>query len=395
MARMAVIAGAVALSVLTARAADALSGAVGPYDPIAERNRFLDAVGRDNELSKEEFDALKGKDGSFVRSFDRWESLLRYDADRNGTIDWLEADRYRSDLNKKMLKAYDADGDGRLTGQERSAAAKTLANPPDDSPRAKTDPPKLGEWPDEQVLIERFDKDGDGKLSTRERRVAINSLRFERAQAILAAYDENDNGELDASEIDALKKGMRERKRRRRDEWRVRLFDDDRDGQLNETEQRNAQQAQKAIEALGKRMKRDMMDADGDGQITKAETVQAMQRFGPAMKRLGDRMQRVADTDGDGEISMLERAVADAHRTDLTHAYLVKVARRADTDGDGRFSASEREGILAEFQKEYARRLVKHDLDRNARLSPEEAERLVIELMEDIGVLQPSPPPSE
>jgi calcium-binding protein CML len=395
MARIAVIACTVALSIASARGADALTGAVGPYDPIAERNRFLDAVGRDNELSEDEFNAQKGKDGAFVRSYDRWKSMLRYDADRNGTIDWLEADRYRSDLHKRILKACDADGDGRLTGQERSSAIKALAKGSDDPPKVEADPPRLGEWPDERVLIERFDKDGDGKLSAEERRVAINSLRFERAQAILAAYDENDNGKLDEEEVGALKKGMRERKRRRRDEWRIRLFDDDRDGQLSEREQQNAEKAQEAIEALGKRMKRDMMDADGDGEITQAETAQAMQRLGPVMKRLGDRMQRLADTDGDGEVSTLERAVAEAHRTDLTHAYLVKIARRADTDGDGRFSAGEREGILAEFQKEYARRLVEHDVDRDARLSPQEAERLVVDLMEDMGVLPPASAPGE
>ncbi|MGB2822212.1 MAG: hypothetical protein WBF17_14605, partial [Phycisphaerae bacterium] len=107
--------------------ADVLKGAVDPYEPGAERGRFFRVAGVNNELDGKEFAAAQGQAGSFARKFDRWQSMLAFDKNRNGTLDWFEADAYRQDLRKRVLEAFDADKDGRLTGKERERANAALA----------------------------------------------------------------------------------------------------------------------------------------------------------------------------------------------------------------------------------------------------------------------------
>lgn len=110
-----------------ADAGDPLTGAVEPFRPSAERTRFIRAAGVDSELSREEF-AADGKRGEgFVRSFDRWEVLLRFDADHNGAIDWLEAQKYRQAVHRQVLGRFDTDRDSKLRGPERTRAMQALA----------------------------------------------------------------------------------------------------------------------------------------------------------------------------------------------------------------------------------------------------------------------------
>ncbi|NNM26623.1 MAG: hypothetical protein HKO59_11680, partial [Phycisphaerales bacterium] len=88
----------------------------------------------------------------------------RFDLDDSGSLDEQERaamEQFRADRRAamqarraEMIARFDADGDGRLTGEERTAARS--AN------RAE--------------IMERFDADGDGRLSREERRVAMKEL---------------------------------------------------------------------------------------------------------------------------------------------------------------------------------------------------------------------------
>jgi len=99
-----------------------------PYDPLEEHIRFSVATGGEGkELSESAFNENRTRHHPFVRKFDRWEVLLQFDRNGNGTISWTEANRYRLALGKAVLAAYDTDRDGRLTGDERAAANKALA----------------------------------------------------------------------------------------------------------------------------------------------------------------------------------------------------------------------------------------------------------------------------
>lgn len=99
-----------------------------PYDPLEEHIRFSVAAGGEGkELSEAAFNENRPRHHPFVRKFDRWEVLLQFDRSGNGAISWTEANRYRLALGKALLAAYDTDRDGRLTGDERAAANKALA----------------------------------------------------------------------------------------------------------------------------------------------------------------------------------------------------------------------------------------------------------------------------
>jgi hypothetical protein len=130
------------------------------YDALEEEVRFVVAAGEGRDLTEAAFAENRKRHNPFVRRFDRWEAIVLFDRNASGTISWSEAHRYRQALRKALLAAYDADHDGLLTGEERAAANKTLAEgnlPPlkDDgaakatrpttSPAALTDEPPSGE----------------------------------------------------------------------------------------------------------------------------------------------------------------------------------------------------------------------------------------------------------
>ena len=62
---------------------------------LPERARFFAAAGPDSELSEKEFYSDRTKGTGYVRKTDSWSAMLRYDKNRNRTIDWFEAEAYR------------------------------------------------------------------------------------------------------------------------------------------------------------------------------------------------------------------------------------------------------------------------------------------------------------
>jgi hypothetical protein len=97
------------------------------YDELEEQVRFAVACGDKKELSQAAFEENRKHRNPFVRPFDRWDQILLFDRNGNGTISLGEALQYRAALRKALLAAYDADHDGVLTGEERLAANKALA----------------------------------------------------------------------------------------------------------------------------------------------------------------------------------------------------------------------------------------------------------------------------
>jgi len=110
------------------KGADLCRYLIDPYEWIRQKQRFFQAAGPDNILTSKEFTANKAKTGGFARPFDSWTTMSKFDKDRSKSIDWIEAEAYRRDLRKRLLAAFDANSDGRLTGNERAAANKALAS---------------------------------------------------------------------------------------------------------------------------------------------------------------------------------------------------------------------------------------------------------------------------
>lgn len=160
---------------------DVMADAVDPYNPAAERMRFFKAAGVDSELDAKEFEAARGQVDSFIRRFDQWDAMLTFDKDKNKEIDWFEADAYRRDLRERVIRAFDENRDGQLTGPERDRANAALAsgrlpNRPGQGAEAARGPRRgpwdrgpLGNWEPDAEELRRFDRDHDGQLSDEER----------------------------------------------------------------------------------------------------------------------------------------------------------------------------------------------------------------------------------
>jgi|GEM_PF-2227898 len=106
---------------------DICKDAIDPYRPSIQKARFFRAAGADNELTEAEFNADKARPNAFARRFDSWRAIACFDKDRNKSIDWLEADAYRYSVRRRILDAYDANADGKLSGDERARANTYLA----------------------------------------------------------------------------------------------------------------------------------------------------------------------------------------------------------------------------------------------------------------------------
>jgi Ca2+-binding EF-hand superfamily protein len=93
---------------------------------------------------------------------------------------------------KAFMEKFDADGDGKLSEEEKAAAKAAM-----DAKR-------------EEMRLKRFDKDGDGVLSEEEKAAA------EAAKAkMIAEWDKDGDGKLSKEEHMMMRKAMRERQKER------------------------------------------------------------------------------------------------------------------------------------------------------------------------------------
>ncbi|MDP6044645.1 MAG: hypothetical protein QGG25_03475 [Phycisphaerae bacterium] len=280
------------------------------YDPIAERAKFFKIAGKDNEIDSKEYNAamakVTDKAEGFIRKSDKWTSMLRYDKNNNGRIDWFEADSYRK-----------SERTGRSSGRGRMDI---------------TDP----------ATIKKYDKDGDGKLNDDERFNAFGARMEERRQEFMKQYDTNGDGKFDEKERAAIRDSFRKRMEdwgRKRAEKR---YDKDGDGKLNEEEKAAMEKGEAARKAEGEKRRKDFMakhDKDGDGELNDEER----RAVGEEMRRRWT--ERRYDKDRDGKLSAEEKAEMeagqakrDAERKKRTAEYIKKY----DKNGDGKVDGDER-----------------------------------------------------
>ncbi len=403
-----------ALAVQTGRAEadanDVLKGLVQPYVPQRERARFLKSAGKNNELSKDEFLAsAKAKDG-FARTFDRWGDLAVCDKDRNGEIDWFEADAYRRGLRRKILAAWDTDTDGKLSGKEYAAAnaamragklpwRKKVGRPKKPAnavgPAAKGDPNDslLPPMPPEKTLLKKYDADGDGALSPGERRTAYRTENGLRYKTLLDRYDADANGVLTHDERRRVWRDMHRARRKRERKWELLLFDDDGDGNISDEEKAVRDTYRDKMRGLGEQIMTKVMDADGDGEISRMEKMSIIKnaQFIAAANRVKNRFRNEMDMDGDGNADMVEKIDFDRRSRAAMQDYVEKMITPFDRDKDGRFNADERKEVWAEIEKRFATYMTRADADGDGKLAVSEAEWMVTTFMEDVGVLTPLP----
>ncbi len=350
-----------------AKPPEVLKDAVDPFNPAKERTRFFTTAGPDNELTKEELAAGRGKADSFVRKFDTFEAMLPFDKNSNKTVDWFEARAYRLNLRERVLAEYDANKDGRLTGEERDKANRALAA--GRVPRGKATARRSGFWDLDPETVAKHDADGDGQLSRDERRAMWRARTEERRREMLQKYDADKDGTLGEAERKVLEDEMAER-------WRLRRFDRDDDGRLSEEEAAAADEAEARNEKRRRewaQLREEMLerhDADGNGRLEGDERQAAWRDM------RGRWMAGSFDADGDGELSEREAAAMKEAQAEMQATYdrwRADWIGKYDEDGDGQLSGEERQvAFRKEFQDLAAAWRNQWDTDGDGQLSEEE-----------------------
>lgn len=305
-------------------AKDILHGAVDPFEEGPQRAKFLKAAGTDNELDEQELIEDQKRNGSFVRSFDSWTLVSKFDKNRNSAIDWFEANAYRRTFRASVIEWFDEDRSGRLAGDEREVAVQAIE---------KGWVPKFNFIPAEARASQRplangvevhpgllpgIDTNDDGKISDEERsafevreRLDWQQQLEENRRNVLKDFDRDRNGSLDDAErkgfLDSLEHLFQE------------SFDQDNDGQLNE---RELQKWRESDDARFLRL-REKHDLDRDGLLSYKEN----ETFYRELTATGNR----------------DAGAAHKEVREVAAERFEKLFQEYDTDGDGKLTGKERE----------------------------------------------------
>jgi len=419
------------------KAPDVAKGPVDPYDAATERAKFFKAAGPDNELDQKEFAAAAGKKDSFVRKFDRWEAMLAYDKNSNRTIDWFEADAYRRKIRERVLKAFDADKNKQLKGEERDKANAMLA--------AGRVPAETGgrSGSSGRIHAGRSRRDGppgrarggDRDMSDEQRAVRIAAMREEaemkrreaakrqdfeaqrrqeaeqeermrrfreeaerRRREALERQDRDGDGEISEEERAAMAREMRERmeaERVQREEQARRAREEAQRVQREEQARRAREEAQRAQREEQARRAREQWltrryDSDRDGKLNEKERAameagrarreERMRRYRQEREKYERQMREKYDADHDGKLSEKENAaMREGMRKEAEanrqamRARFQKLRAQADADGNGQTSGEE-------WRNYWQKTRAKYDADGDGRLNDEENTRMRREL---------------
>ncbi len=266
-----------------ATSTDICIDAVDPYNPGAEKMKFFKAAGVDIELSAEECEADRTREKCFVRKFDSFKSMLPFDKDGSGTMDWFEIDDYRRDLRRRVLEGYDLNDNGMLDGDERLAASKALLTGKlvtarkqysyrkSKGKKSSEDPwASIGAAP-EKSKSKSKSSSGKSKYGSKEKKASDTSSREQKRQAALVKrWDRDRDGKLSEKEKAEMeeyykkKKQQAEEYKKKKDEFRKRA-DANGDGQLD-TSERKAY-----YELIKEYIIQRRYDRDGDGQLNEKE----------------------------------------------------------------------------------------------------------------------------
>jgi Ca2+-binding EF-hand superfamily protein len=339
-------------------------GAVDPFDRSTQKTGFFAIAGKDGELTSEEFrDASENtkiiSTKAFLRSFDTFASLSRFDKDKNSKIDWVEAQAYRVDLRKRVLAAFDANKDSRLKGPERDAANRALA-------AGKFT--RGGMQSRRDAFLKKYDKDGDGELSDEERKAMGESFR----KRSMEQYDKDGDGKLSEEERRAMRRGRGGAWREATERWRLQHFDLDADGKLNEAEEAAQREFQGQFRDMGKKLDVKFNDLNGDGEVTREERQKIMREWAKSALSMMALASTYMDRDGDGTVSADERNGFGKRIQTGMIKWMEDFGNEFDADTNGRLDKAERTAFVAGIQKNIVSRVDRFDADKDGRLSPPE-----------------------
>jgi Ca2+-binding EF-hand superfamily protein len=357
-------------------------GAVDPFDRSTQKAGFFAIAGKDGELTNEEFQdaADKTSTKTFLRSFDTFAALSRFDKDKNSKIDWVEAQAYRIDLRKRVMAAFDANKDSRLRGPEREAANRALAS----GRFARGGGPAGGGRVD---FMQRYDTDGDGKLSDAER----NAMREEFRKGELERYDKDGDGKISEEERQAMRRGRGGMWAAATERWRLQHFDVDGDGKLSEAEEAEQKEFQGQFRAMGKALDVRFNDLDGDGEVSAEERHKIRQEWQKSALQMIAMASTYMDRDGDGEVSQEEREGFGKRVQTGMIKWMEDFGKEFDADTSGRLDKAERGAFLVGLRKSIETRVKRFDADQDGRLTPPETIELIKDFAKEIDIVPSKP----
>ncbi len=376
------------------KAPEVLRYAVDPYVPTAERVKFFRAAGKDNELTAEEFAADRKRTSPFVRKFDHWPMLIRFDKDRNKTIDWFEADRYRREVRVMVFEAFDTKKDRKLTGKERTAANEALSSEKFLAARVGRRKPRVASGGGDRYqrqMVQRYDRDRDGEISEEERQRAFAEMRERDRRRALEEYDRDGDGELGDDERAAMRSDEARPWKEKIREWQLRDYDLDGDGELDEDETADLKAGEakfkETMEGVGKMFELRTSDFNGDGEVTADERKKAREQWNGEMifKALG-RLSKYADEDGDGTASQEEWVAFRKRAGSVLMEWMEEAGLKYDADNDGRLNADERDTLMRGIQRDTEARLRRHDVNKDGILDPDEILDMAEGFLDEIGL---------
>lgn len=378
---------------------DVLRNAVDPYNPSPERDKFRRAAGVDSVLEQAEYEADAATGKGYVRVFDKWATMKAFDGNRDGKIDWTEAEAYRSALRKAVVAQYDKNASRKLDEEERSAAnrdlaagkvpkvdptsaATTLAAAPAPTPAAPAAPQNTRAQRRADAA-KRFDTDGDGQLSPEERVAQDLEAGREFRQGLIAQHDKDGDGQLNEAEKLAMRPDQ---------QWGLRLqdlamkhFDENADGEIDKQEGQAMAAFGQKLEQVGQEWRLAIVDLNKDGAVTPDEEQQIQQRFQAVAINMLPKAQAWADSNGDGSASPEEWQGLAQRVSKTAEQQVATWTQRFDSDSDGRLGATERDALVQGIREDAAQRYKRHDADGDGQLDVQEWATFADELATEWG----------
>lgn len=227
--------------------------------------------------------------------------LALFDRDNDGRLAGPERDAANAYLGAGM-------GRPRILPPTSSRPARTGKEPAADhwaGPSGRgspADPSWRSRW---QQVQASYDADKDGKLSGDERQRMQEGLRQHYRQRLLTQFDKNRNGVLDKDEQLAAEMEDRREAVEWRRKWERTQWDANKDGRLDGNEQAAmekhlAEQRRLAQQRRQQWIKR--WDRNGDGKLSAEEGAEVTRD----MHRRVLRQRKLMDTNGDGKITAKE-----------------------------------------------------------------------------------------
>jgi hypothetical protein len=183
-----------------------------------------------------------------------------------------------------------------------------------------------------------------------------------RRQAVLAEYDANGDGKLDASERQALRadlEGNVDRPRFARVGWRFRrhmlvavrwAFDEDGDHRLADDERSAMVDALQARCEARRAAVIARHDANGDGILDETERASARAAFRAAVQAKHQALLAKYDANGNGTLELAEKQKMRADIVAKRQARRQALVAQYDADGDGRLSQTEALALKRDIQ---------------------------------------------